>query len=107
MIMLVISTVLTIFIKCTVAENLVIKTAYGLLKGTTEKNSNGHNISVFYGIPYAEAPVGKLRLMVSFILKNVSHLSHCEANCCLQMRKFAVSNVDIRSLSTCNFALKN
>ncbi len=62
--MLVLGILLTIFLKTVFSDDIIVNTSQGSLKGTLEKSRNGSDIFAFYGIPYAEPPVGKLRLKV-------------------------------------------
>jgi carboxylesterase type B len=50
-----------------VIDTLVVETAYGNVRGFS-KMVLGTKLYVFYGIPYAKAPVGKRR-SVQLILK--------------------------------------
>lgn len=46
-------------------ENVILNTKYGTLKGLTEQSRGGRSYFAFYGIPYAEPPLGDLRFKVS------------------------------------------
>lgn len=46
-------------------ESILVETKQGKVRGQTEISRSGRNFYAFYGIPYAEPPVGELRLEVS------------------------------------------
>lgn len=46
-------------------NNIVVKIESGRIKGQVEVDYNGENYYSFKGIPYAKAPLGKLRFKVS------------------------------------------
>lgn len=41
-----------------------VKTIYGKIRGSVEKNCEGIDFYAFKGIPYAKPPIGKLRFKV-------------------------------------------
>ena len=55
---------------CAATDYSVRSTKYGKVKGIVERVHGRHRIEKFFGIPYARAPVGKLRLEVRVISFN-------------------------------------
>ena len=55
---------------CSATDYSVRSTKYGKVKGIVERVHGRHRIEKFFGIPYARAPVGKLRLEVRVISFN-------------------------------------
>lgn len=51
----------------TADEAPALEIAQGRIAGTTEFSTNGRRIYSYYSIPYAEPPIGKLRLKVSVV----------------------------------------
>lgn len=45
-------------------NSVVIQTKYGSVNGTTGKSRGGREFLAFYGVPFAEPPVGNLRFKV-------------------------------------------
>ena len=63
------SLITLIFTECDGAESKsvpTIKTAAGRVSGVTEKSFFGKEYLAYYGIPFAEPPIGNLRFKVSF-----------------------------------------
>ena len=46
-------------------EGVLIETKQGKIQGQIETSRGGRHFYAFYGIPYAEPPVGELRFEVS------------------------------------------
>lgn len=44
-------------------DSLVVQTRSGGVRGVREKAANGKDVDLWWGIPYAEPPVGELRFM--------------------------------------------
>ncbi|KAK7590846.1 hypothetical protein V9T40_002459 [Parthenolecanium corni] len=51
-------------------ESILVETKQGKVRGQTEISRSGRNFYAFYGIPYAEPPVGELRLEDPVAAKN-------------------------------------
>ena len=49
----------------TIGESVEVNTVYGNIRGVKEQvGSNGQSINKFIGIPYVQAPVGKMHFNV-------------------------------------------
>lgn len=46
-------------------DSILLETKQGKILGQTEVSRGGRHFYAFYGIPYAEPPIGELRLEVS------------------------------------------
>jgi len=44
-----------------ISDDLVVETTKGRIRGTTLTSATGRQVSAFYGVPYAQPPVGDLR----------------------------------------------
>lgn len=53
------------FIFINYGEGILVETKQGQVRGQIEISRGGRNFYAFYGIPYAEPPIGELRLEVS------------------------------------------
>lgn len=60
------SIVFTLILLLTVcqAQNLIVQTRQGLIRGLTDTDRDGNGIFKFMGIPYALPPTGNLRFRV-------------------------------------------
>ncbi len=43
------------------ADDLVLETTTGRIRGVRQRADNGRDVDVWWGIPFAEPPVGELR----------------------------------------------
>jgi len=48
------------------AQHVILNTSQGALQGTIEKSRADRQFFAFYGIPYAEPPLGELRFEVEY-----------------------------------------
>ena len=62
---------------CTATDYTIRSTKYGSVKGIVERMHGHHRIEKFFGIPYASAPIGKLRLEVRPFLPGVQNRDFC------------------------------
>ena len=44
-----------------ISEDLKVRTRNGMIQGVTEVAANGREVDVFWGIPFADPPLGDLR----------------------------------------------
>lgn len=51
------------------SNELLVNTAYGKIRGVRETAATGKSVKVWYGIPYAEKPIGNLRFRPSVLVK--------------------------------------
>ncbi|KAK5643629.1 hypothetical protein RI129_007474 [Pyrocoelia pectoralis] len=51
------------------SNELIVNTAYGKIRGVSETAATGKQVNVWYGIPYAEKPIGNLRFRPSSLVK--------------------------------------
>ncbi len=65
-------------------DTIVVDTKNGPVRGSIVA-ANGHKAARFLGIPYAEAPVGKLRFQVLIFCLPSSLLPHFMTACCHRM----------------------
>ncbi|KAK7602467.1 hypothetical protein V9T40_008056 [Parthenolecanium corni] len=82
---------------------IVIQTKYGAVNGTTGKSRDGREFLAFYGIPFAEPPVGNLRFKPPVELKSWTGIREVQKwpPACIQSRPFGGNSTTVVGQEDC------